>query len=70
MKNTLITGFSNPTNEGVTLRLNNFTTLKGGTMPSKTFYVSWDKIGKALFENYCDTDDLNELRKLRKEEQK
>lgn len=68
MKNTVIIGFSNPTKEGITLHLNNHTTLKGGTMHSKEFYVSWDKIGKALFDSYCeDLSDLNGLRKLRKE---
>lgn len=68
MKNTVIIGFSNPTKEGVVLHLNNPTTIKGRKMQSKEFYVSWDRIGKALFDNYC--DDLNHLRKLRKEEQK
>ena len=61
----IITGYTNPTTEGVTLHTNIKAKLKGGNMKVKSIWVSWDKIGSALFENYTDrveTVDLNELR--------
>lgn len=65
MKNVVITGFSNPSSEGVVLHLNRKSTLKSGNIPASEFYVGWDKIGKALFEDYCDSDDLDTFKKLR-----
>jgi len=63
----LITDFSNVTKEGVVLHLNIPTTLKTGKLASKEFYVSWDKIGQELFDNYATGLEVDELRKLRNE---
>lgn len=56
MENIIITHFSNPTSEGVILHLNNPTTLKSGTLAANEFWVSWDKIGKCLFDGYAPAD--------------
>jgi len=64
---TVITNFSNPTSEGVTLHLNQPEKLKTGVGSFKEFYVSWDKIGNALFENYATGLEVDEMRKLRGE---
>ena len=64
-KNILITETSIVTNEGVCLYLNIPTSLKTGKIHSKSFYVSWDKIGEALFDNYCGLQDVEERRKER-----
>jgi hypothetical protein len=34
-------------------------------MPSKETFVSWDKLGKLLFEDYTDEAEVAELNKLR-----
>jgi hypothetical protein len=61
----IIIGFSNPTSEGVTIHLNKPSKLKGGNIPSKDFWVSWDKIGRALIDGYTDKTEVDELNKLR-----
>lgn len=61
----IITGFGNPTSEGVTIYLNKPARLKTGTGEFKEFWVSWDKIGTALFEGYTDETEVSELTKLR-----
>lgn len=66
VKDVIITAFKNVTNKGVTLELNKKTSLKTGYLKSKEFFVSWDKIGLCLFENYTDTCSVDELNKLRK----
>lgn len=66
MKTTIITGFSNVTGEGLTLHLNNKTKLKGMNIPCKEFWVSWDKIGKLLFDDYTEETDVEARNKLRK----
>ncbi len=63
----LINGFSNVTKEGVILHLNKKTSLKTANVKSNEFFVSWDKIGNLLFDNYCDSYDLEYLRELRGE---
>lgn len=67
MNELLIMGYSNITSEGIVLHLNMQGTLKSGNVATKEFWVSWDKIGKALFDDYCNIQDVSELRKLRKE---
>lgn len=49
----IILGYSNLTKEGIVLHLNRNAVLKGGKLATKEFWVSWDKIGESLFENYC-----------------
>jgi hypothetical protein len=63
----IITGYSHVTKEGVVLHLNKVATLKSGVMPTKEFWISWDKIGQALFDDYCDVTDVDYRRKLRGE---
>lgn len=61
----IITGFSNSTSEGVTLHLNTKTTLKTGNVKNSQFWVSWDKIGKPLFDNYTDETSVEARNELR-----
>lgn len=63
--NLIITDFSNPSSEGITLHLNKPGRLKTGTGSFKQFWVSWDKIGEALFDEYTKETDVEELDKLR-----
>lgn len=65
IKDILIVGFSNPTTEGIVLHFNKPTTLKTGRMIAKEFFVSWDKIGKSLVDDYSESDDVAELNKQR-----
>lgn len=61
----IITGYSNPTSEGIVLHTNISASLKTGNVKNTTVWVSWDKIGKALFDNYTErveVSDLNELK--------
>lgn len=58
-KDVLITGFSNPTSEGITLHLNN-------KVHGDEFWVSWDKIGKCLFDGYSTNNNVAELNNLKK----
>jgi len=61
----IITGFSNANKEGVTLHTNIPAKLKTGNVKGTSMWVSWDKIGKALLQDYterCEVADLNELR--------
>lgn len=63
----IITGYT-ATSEGVILETNIPARLKPNRMPSKTTFVSWDKIGKLLFEDYTDECDVQSLDKLRNQE--
>lgn len=63
----IITGFSNPTKEGVTIHLNKATRLKYGKLRAKEFWVSWDHIGTNLFAGYTQKQTVTELDKLRNE---
>jgi len=67
---TVITNFKNPTSEGIILILNQREKLKTGFGRYKEFYVSWDKIGESLFENYASGLNVDEMRKLRGEQTK
>lgn len=52
---TLIKGFSNVTSKGISLKLTKPASLNGG-IKSKEYWVSWDKIGIALFGDQYDTE--------------
>lgn len=67
-KEVIIKGYSNLTKEGVVLHLNKAATLKSGNLATKEFWISWDKIGEALFEDYCNVDSVEYRRKLRGEQ--
>ena len=53
------------TTEGVVLHLNKAGTLKSGNLATKEFWISWDKIGEALFDDYCNVDSVEYRNKLR-----
>ncbi len=58
---TLIKEITAVTNQGVGLKLTEKAALNGD-MSTKTWWVSWDKIGKALFEDqYSDAKTIVEL---------
>ncbi len=63
----IITGFSKATSKGVILHLNEKTSLKTGNVLNKEFWVSWDKIGRLIFDNYTDKIAVSDLRDLRGE---
>ena len=66
MKTLLIDGFGNITKEGLTIHFNQKFALNGGLATDK-WYVSWDKIGKALCGNeYCEETEVAKLRERRK----
>jgi hypothetical protein len=67
MNKVIITGYT-AKSEGVILETNIPARLKPNRIPSKTTFVSWDKIGKLLFENYTDEVEVAELDKLRGKE--
>ena len=54
MKNVIIEAISNISEKGIQLKLNTPAKLKTGVLPSDTFWVSWDKIGKSLFQEYSE----------------
>lgn len=59
MENIFITGTANANSEGITLILNKPAPLTG-TLKSKTWWVSWDKIGESLFKDcYCADERQN-----------
>ena len=65
-KEIIITGFSNVGKEGLTLHTNEKSRLKGSNgMATKERWVSWAKIGKAIFEDYTDKVEVADLDKLR-----
>ena len=66
MREIIIKGFSNVTKEGVVLELNQKAKLRTGFIESKEFFISWDKIGSALFKDYTESIDFDHLAKLRK----
>jgi len=65
-KDVIITEYSNVTKEGVLLHLNKNAKLKRGNMYCNEFWVSWDKIGDALFEAYTDSTEVSHLNEIRK----
>lgn len=48
----VIIGYDKVTEEGIELILNKKTKLITGNIKCEKFWVSWDKIGKSLFEGY------------------
>jgi hypothetical protein len=64
MKKSIITHVST-TPEGVNIKLNQATRMRGLNVKGTDFFVSWDKIGKMLFENYTDAETVADLRRLR-----
>ncbi len=63
---TLIIGYE-AGEQGVKIKLNHPARLKTANISSTEFWVSWDKIGDALFADYCNIDDVQERDKIRKE---
>jgi len=65
---TLIKQIVKVTGEGISFDLTEKASLNGG-MESKQWYVSWDKIGKALFgDQYSDAESVKDLKRLRGEQ--
>jgi len=64
MQKVIITGYT-AKEEGVILKTNIPARLKPNRMPSKETFVSWDKIGKLLFEDYTDEIEVKERNELR-----
>lgn len=57
MKKVIITGYT-AKREGVILETNIPARLKPNRMPSKETFVSWDKVGKLLFEDYTELESV------------
>ena len=57
METVIITGYT-AKSEGVILETNIPARLKPGRMLSKETFVSWDKIGNLLFENYTELEGV------------
>lgn len=66
----IITGFSNTNKEGVTLHTNIKAKLKTGNVKGTSIWVSWDKIGSALLQDYTDRVEVADLNKLRSKHKK
>lgn len=66
MEKVIIVGYT-AKSEGVILETNIPARLKQSRMPSKETFVSWDKIGKLLFEGYTETTEVSERKKMRGE---
>ena len=64
MQKVIITGYT-AQEEGIILETNIPARLKPNRMPSKETFISWDKIGNLLFEDYTDEFEVEELNKLR-----
>ena len=64
---TLIKEIISVDSEGVGLELTEKASLNGG-LKAKQYWVSWDKIGKALFgDQYSDAVSVKDLQKVRGE---
>lgn len=57
MEKVIITGYT-ANSEGVILETNIPARLKPNRIPSKETFVSWDKIGNLLFENYTELEGV------------
>jgi len=57
MEKVIIIGYTTK-NQGVILETNIPAKLKTGNIKSKEFFISWDKIGKLLFEDYTELSDV------------
>ena len=67
MEKVIITGYT-AQGEGVILETNIPARLKTGNVKGTSVFVSWDKIGRALLDDYADTDSVEDLRVLRGEQ--
>lgn len=68
MKKLLIVGYKNVTTQGLILVFNEKVSLNG-RLATNEWWLSWDKIGEALFpDSYCDISEIVELKKLRGED--
>jgi len=65
MKKVIIISYT-AKSEGLILKTNIPSKLKTGNIKSKEFFVSWDKIGKLLFENYTELDGFDSRNSMRK----
>lgn len=65
MKDLIITGFSNVTSEGVTIKLNKKTRLEPMRIETDEFWFSWDAIGKKMFADYTELVEVAAINKLR-----
>jgi len=67
MDNLIITEVRNKTREGIILVLNKPYPIREGGMASKEWFVSWDKIGRALFGDvYADELTVSSMDEIRK----
>ena len=64
----IITEISNVTKRGIALHTNIPAQLKTGNVRSKTIWISWDKIGEALFLNYMQETEVRDAKILRGEQ--
>lgn len=64
-KKTIIKQFSIKSSEGIIFHLSEKTSLKTGNKKFKDLFVSWDKIGGLLFDNYNDNYNVAAAVKLR-----
>lgn len=62
----ILMGYSNITTKGIVLHTNIPASLKTSSFACKEFWVSWDKIGEALYENYTTETGVEERDNLRK----
>ena len=53
--------------DGCIFNLNVPSRLKSGYLKSMNFFVSWDKIGDLLFEDYANDLSVSELDEIRKD---
>ena len=64
MQKVIITGYT-AKNQGVILETNIPAKLKTGNVKGKDVFVSWDKIGRLLFEEYTELSDVASLDSIR-----
>ena len=70
MNKTLIKSVTNVSAEGVSFELTSKAQISGRGLAAKNWYVSWDKIGSALFgEQYSDAVTVAELNAERSDKQ-
>lgn len=66
MKEVIIVNFSTQ-KEGVIFETNIPAKLKTGNVENVRTWVSWDKIGEALFEDYTKRNSVDSMKELRGE---
>ena len=64
MSELLITEVSDIGPQGLQIHLNQKVTLNGG-LKADSWWVSWDKLGIALFSQYCDAPNVEDRREIR-----